>query len=143
MTDEEIDRIADRVIEKMETKRKHEVGLVFSKVRNKWFKDEHGNYQLSRMGRILNNRHVPCAAGQMWDLVRKMTCIILGVRDVRNVQDSVEANRTAEVICRVVYGLAKERKEHYLQGLKADVTTIDEPVKEQKDGKDTDSDSDM
>lgn len=72
--------------------------------RNKWFKDKGMWPARSPMYEVFGN----VVFWTVWELIRKLTCLICGCGYVRQLKDHDEANDVAERLCQTVYDLRKE-----------------------------------
>lgn len=72
--------------------------------RNKWFKDEGIGRKRSPMYEVFGN----VVFWTVWELIRKLTCLICGCGYVRQLKYHDEANEIADRLCQTVYDLRKE-----------------------------------
>lgn len=78
---------------------------VLSGVRHKWFQDTVGISDQS----IMYRKFGPVAYWDVWNMIRKLTCLICGVSYVRNLgKDKEFANYATEEMCKKVYELRIE-----------------------------------
>ena len=85
-----------------------ETGSVLAAPREKWFRDEYDCGGNSLMTQTTGNS---VTAWQVWELIRKLTCIACGENYVRNLGHCKEkAEAIAEKLCQTFYDLAMENK---------------------------------
>jgi len=109
MTDQEkkeiIAEVESSIMEKMKGKCiKEDTQSALSTPRNKWF--SHIN-KPSLMHKEFGNY----AYWQVWENVRKLTCLICGVGYCRQLVGNEDAEEIAEKMCQFVYDLRKEKLE--------------------------------
>lgn len=75
--------------------------------REKWFKDAGMWPARSPMYEVFGN----VVFWTVWELIRKLTCLICGVGYVRQLKDHDEANEIADRLCQTVYELRTEYRE--------------------------------
>lgn len=81
-------------------------GTVLKKAREKWFENELDRHSL--MADAIGDGYI---AWQVWDAIRKLTCVVCGRKYVRQLSGIEEAPEIAEKICQYIYDLAVEFKE--------------------------------
>lgn len=81
---------------------------VLSSPRNKWFRDSRGAGTNSLMGQAFDNSII---SWQVWETIRKLTCVICGKQYVRHLADNEYAEEICEKICQFIYDLRNEYKE--------------------------------
>ena len=112
MTGQEKAEIKAEILEELEEKLKgvairEDTQGVLSEVRNKWFRSTENRVkgvQHSDMFKVFG----PVTYWMVWELIRKLTCMICGVGYVRQISDKEKANYAAEILCKAVYDLRKE-----------------------------------
>ena len=111
MTEQEKQEIIDEVEKRLEEKKyiRHTDGTrtVFQGIRDKWFRDESGTTYYSLMTGAFNE---PGISWQVYELIRRLTCLIHGKQYVRHVVGDDKASDTAEKICQFIYDLRMEVK---------------------------------
>ena len=110
MTDQEkkeiIAEVESSIMEKMKGKCiKEDTQSALSIPRNKWF--SHGVRSQSPMHKEFGNY----AYWQVWENIRKLTCLICGVGYCRQLVGNEDAEEIAEKICQFIYDLRKEKLE--------------------------------
>lgn len=109
MTEQEKNEIIDEVEKRLEKKYKgclsrEDTAVVLKEAREKWFKYDPVRQQDSPMHRVFGN----IIYWQVWELIRKLTCIILGCQYVRHLAGNKCADEVADKICQFVYDLKEE-----------------------------------
>ena len=112
MTEQEKQEIIEELEQRLDRKYKgilsHEdVGSVLKVPREKWFRDENGGGHNSLMAEAFDNSIV---SWQMWEMIRKITCVICGKQYVRHLSGVKDADEIAEKICQFIYDLRMEVK---------------------------------
>ena len=80
---------------------------VLAPTHKKWFRDENGSSYNSLMTKVTGEGYISYG---IWELVRRATCAIFGVRYVRQLVDADEANEVADKICQMIYDIGMERR---------------------------------
>ena len=109
MTEQEKNEIIEEVEKRLEQKYKgclsrEDTQIVLKNVREKWFTHETHGHRDSLMHKVFGN----IIYWQVWELIRKLTCIICGCQYVRHLAGCDYAEEVAEKLCQVVYDLKKE-----------------------------------
>lgn len=109
MTEQEKNEIIDEVEKRIEKKYKgylsrEDTQAVLKNVREKWFTHETMSHKDSPMHKVFGN----IIYWQVWELIRKLTCIICGCQYVRHLAGNKYAEDVAERICQFVYDLKIE-----------------------------------
>lgn len=110
MTEAEKNEIIDEVEKRLEQKYKgclsrEDTQSVLANTRNKWFKhDTLSGKTDAPMHKAFGN----IIYWQVWELIRKLTCIICGCQYVRHLSGCPYAEEIAERLCQVVYDLKTE-----------------------------------
>lgn len=86
---------------------REDVQGILSDVRNKWFRDRRSNDGKCLMFEAFG----PYTYWKVWELIRKLTCLICGCGYVRHLSNKSEANEIAERLCKTIYDLRKEYME--------------------------------
>nr|DAJ57031.1 MAG TPA: Protein of unknown function (DUF1700) [Caudoviricetes sp.] len=113
MNEDEKQAILDELEKRFEEKYKgcltrEEVSKPLKEPREKWFRDENGGGGKSLMAEVFDSGII---AWQVWETIRKLTCVICGKQYVRQIAGIEEAPEIAEKICQYIYDLAVEFKE--------------------------------
>ncbi len=110
MTEKEKAEILDELEKRLDQKykgclSKEDTQIVLKNVREKWFHNprERSNWD-KPMHKIFGN----IIYWQVWELIRKMTCIICGRQYVRHLVDCPYAEEIAEKLCQFIYDLKIE-----------------------------------
>lgn len=109
MTEQEKNEIIEEVEKRLEKKYKgclsrEDTHAVLAKSRNKWFTYNALKGEDSPMHKIFGN----IIYWQVWELIRKLTCVICGCQYVRHLSGCVYAEEVAEKLCQTVYDLKCE-----------------------------------
>lgn len=111
MTEKEKAEILDELEKRLDQKykgclSKEDTQVVLKNVREKWFHNPtKGWHHLDTpMHKLFGN----IIYWQVWELIRKMTCIICGCQYVRHLAGCDYAEEVAEKLCQTVYDLKKE-----------------------------------
>lgn len=112
MTEQEKKELLDELEKRMDEKYKgcltrEDVTTTLKVPREKWFKDENGGGHNSLMSEIFDS---PIISWQVWETIRKLTCVICGKQYVRQLANVENADEVAEKLCQFVYGLKIEFK---------------------------------
>lgn len=113
MTEQEKQEICDELEKRLEKKYKgclsrEDIQGVLKQPRNKWFRDVNGHGSHSLMAEAFDNSII---SWQVWEMVRKITCVICGKQYVRHLANNEHAEEIAERICQFLYDLKMEYKE--------------------------------
>lgn len=112
--EEIISAVAEAMLDKYEVKRKNEdTHTVLKEPREKWFKDENGLGSRSKMTDVFDSS---ITAWQVWENVRRLTCMICGKRYVRQLSENDNAAEIAEKLCQHIYELREEYREEKKDG---------------------------
>lgn len=105
----EKEALKKEILSELETKLKgvvirEDTQNILGDVRNKWFRDERSCNRKSPMYELFGS----VVFWTVWELIRKLTCLICGCGYVRHLQYRDEASEIAERLCQTVYDLRKE-----------------------------------
>lgn len=95
MTEQEKKELLDELEKRMDEKYKgcltrEDVAPTLKVPREKWFRDENGNGRYSLMADAFDSTII---SWQVWETIRKLTCVVCGkqyVRQLANVENAVE-----------------------------------------------------
>lgn len=73
------------------------------------FRDDKGSALHSLMGDAFDDCII---AWQVWEIIRKLTCVVCGKQYVRHLAEVENADEIAEKICQFVYDLAMDFKKN-------------------------------
>lgn len=110
MTEQEKTEILDELEKRIEQKykgclSKEDTQSVLKEAREKWFKyDSLRGKKDSPMHKVFGN----IIYWQVWELIRKLTCIICGRQYVRHLAGVKDADEVAEKLCQFIYDLKCE-----------------------------------
>lgn len=109
MTEQEKNEIIEEVERRLEKKYKgclsrEDTQVVLKNAREKWFTRDAIRGKDSPMHKVFGN----IIYWQVWELIRKLTCIICGCQYVRHLSGNKYAEEMAERICQFVYDLKIE-----------------------------------
>lgn len=109
MTDQEKNEIIDEVEKRLEKKYKgclsrEDTQSVMKNTRDKWFNHDSIRGKDSPMHKVFGN----IIYWQVWELIRKLTCIICGCQYVRHLAGCPYAEEVADRLCQLVYDLKTE-----------------------------------
>lgn len=110
MTEQEKNEIIEEVEKRLEQKYKgclsrEDTQSVLKNTREKWFKhDPLRGERDSPMHKVFGN----IIYWQVWELVRKLTCIVCGRQYVRHLAGCEYAEEVADKICQLIYDLKTE-----------------------------------
>lgn len=109
MTEQEKELLLDELEKRIEKKYKgcltrEETRSVLKEAREKWFTYEPLKGQKSPMFNLFGN----IIYWQVWELIRKLTCIICGCQYVRHLEGVKGAEEVAEKLCQAVYDIRRE-----------------------------------
>ena len=110
MTEKEKAEILDELEKRIDTKykgclSKEDTQGVLKSVREKWF---HNPRKRSNWDTPMHKLFGNIIYWQVWELIRKMTCIICGMQYVRHLAGGKEAEEIAEKLCQFIYDLKVE-----------------------------------
>lgn len=109
-----VSALAEEIAKKYEVKHKNEdTHTVLKEPREKWFRDENGLGYRSKMTEVFDSSII---AWQVWENVRRLTCMICGKRYVRQLSEEDNAPEVAEKLCQCIYELRKEYMEEKKDG---------------------------
>ena len=114
MNQEEKEALKQEILSELEERFKgvairEDVQGVLAEVRDKWFRDAIGGFEYS--GSIMYKHFGSVTYWKVWELIRKLVCLICGVGYVRQlgyIKDREKVNRIAEILCQTVYDLRVE-----------------------------------
>ena len=107
MTEQEKKELLDELEKRMNEKYKgcltrEDVATTLKTPREKWFRDENGNGRNSLMADAFDSTII---SWQVWETIRKLTCVICGKQYVRQLANIKNAVEIAENLCQFVYDL--------------------------------------
>ena len=110
MTEQEKKELLDELEKRMYEKYKgclikEDVATTLKTPREKWFKDENGHGTHSLMTEAFDSSII---SWQVWETIRKLTCVICGKQYVRQLANVENADEVAEKICQYIYDLKVE-----------------------------------
>jgi hypothetical protein len=110
VNEEERNQLKQEIIDEIEEKFKgiairEDTQGVLSGPRNKWFRDVDNTTK--RKQSLMYEAFGPVTYWMVWELIRKLTCIICGCGYVRQLSNREQANEVAELLCQNVYELRK------------------------------------
>lgn len=113
MTEQEKTEILDELEARIEKKYKgcltrEDTQIVLKEPRNKWFRDVQGCGTNSIMADAFDSSII---SWQVWETIRKLTCVICGKQYVRHLEKDDHADEIAEELCQFVYDLRMQQKE--------------------------------
>lgn len=108
MTEQEKSEILDELEKRIEKKykgclSKEDTQSVLKNVREKWFA-----HDLYKKDSPMHNLFGNIIYWQVWELIRKLTCIICGCQYVRHLSGCDYAEEVAEKLCQAVFDIKKE-----------------------------------
>lgn len=114
MTEQEKKELLDELEKRMDEKYKgcltrEDVATTLKAPREKWFKDEDGGGSNSLMSKAFDSSII---SWQVWETIRKLTCVVCGKQYVRQLANVENADEIAEKLCQFVYDLKMEFKKH-------------------------------
>lgn len=111
MTEKEKNEIIEEVEKRLEKKykgclTKEDTQSVLQEVREKWFHNpkKGWNHLDTPMHKVFGN----IIYWQVWEMIRKLTCVICGCQYVRHLSGCDYAEEVAERLCQCVYDLKTE-----------------------------------
>ena len=109
MTEQEKAEILEELEKRIDQKYKgclsrEDTQSVLKQAREKWFTHDCIKGKDSPMHKVFGN----IIYWQVWELIRKLTCIICGCQYVRHLAGCGYAEEVAEKLCQTVYDLKKE-----------------------------------
>ena len=107
ITDSEREEIIKEVIARIEPKCTAERVRALQPTFHKWFRDGNDPPYDAKMREIMSGYE----AYALWDLIRRATCNLCGVKYVRQITDAEKANRIADTICQTIYDLGKAERQ--------------------------------
>lgn len=112
MTEQEKNELLEELEQRFEKKYKgcltrEDVATTLKNPREKWFRDENGNGRYSLMAEAFDSSII---SWQVWETIRKLTCVICGKQYVRQLANVKNANEIAERICQFVYDMKMDFK---------------------------------
>lgn len=112
MTEQEKKELLDELEKRMDEKYKgcltrEDVATTLKVPREKWFKDENGYGHNSLMSEAFDSSII---SWQVWETIRKLTCVVCGKQYVRQLVNVENADEIAEKLCQFVYDLKMEFK---------------------------------
>lgn len=111
MTEIEKQEIIDELEKRFEKKYKgcltrEGTHSVLKEPRNRWFRDDDGSGCSSLMSEVFGSSII---SWQVWEAIRKLTCVICGKQYVRHLSEEDHPEEVAEKICELVFNLRKEK----------------------------------
>ncbi len=112
MTEQEKKELLDELEKRMDEKYKgclirEDVATTLKAPREKWFRDENGIGRGSLMANAFDSSII---SWQVWETVRKLTCVICGKQYVRHLANVENADEVAEKLCQFIYDLKMDFK---------------------------------
>lgn len=112
MTENEKQEIIEELEKRIEKKYKgcltrEDTQSVLKESRNKWFRDDNGSGCNSLMSEAFGSSII---SWQVWETIRKLTCVICGKQYVRHLIEEDNPDEVANKLCELVYSLRNERK---------------------------------
>lgn len=112
MDNKEKEALKEEILSELETRLKgvvirEDTQSALAETRNKWFRDEKSCNRGCPMYELFGS----VVFWTVWELIRKLTCLICGCGYVRQLKYYDEANEIAERLCQTVYDLRKEYME--------------------------------
>lgn len=111
MTEQEKNEIIEEVEKRLEKKykgclTKEDTQSVLKEVREKWFHNPQKGWKHldTPMHKVFGN----IIYWQVWEMIRKLTCVICGCQYVRHLSGCDYAEEVAERLCQCVYDLKTE-----------------------------------
>ena len=113
MTEQEKVEILNELEERLVSKYKgcltrEDTQSVLKQPREKWFRNDTKYSNNSLMSEAFGSSII---AWQVWETIRKLTCVVCGKQYVRHLGDVPNADVVAEKICQFVYDLKTEQRE--------------------------------
>ena len=107
MTEQEKKELLDELEKRIDEKYKgcltrEDVATKLKAPREKWFIDDNGNGRDSLMTDAFGSTII---SWQVWETIRKLTCVICGKQYVRQLANIKNADEIAEKLCQFVYDL--------------------------------------
>lgn len=107
MTDQEKDALIAELMSRLAKKDLVEHNKnILKPTLDKWCMDDNGDVYNSRMRKAFDGDGI--AESQTWECIRKMTCKIMGVSYIRQINDAEKANHVADRLCKTVCELCEE-----------------------------------
>ena len=112
MTEQEKKELLDELEKRIDEKYKgcltrEDVATTLKAPREKWFRDENGNGRSSLMMDAFDSSII---SWQVWETIRKLTCVICGKQYVRQLANVENADEIAEKLFQFVYDLKMDFK---------------------------------
>jgi hypothetical protein len=112
MTEQEKKELLDELEKRIDEKYKgcltrEDVATKLKAPREKWFIDDNGNGRDSLMTDAFGSTII---SWQVWETIRKLTCVICGKQYVRQLSNVENADEIAEELCQFVYDLKMDFK---------------------------------
>lgn len=109
MDQNEKEALKEEIISELETRLKgvvirEDTQNILSEPRNKWFTDK----KTCNKGCPMYELFGSIVFWTVWEVIRKLTCLICGCGYVRQLKHREEANEIAERLCQTVYDLRVE-----------------------------------
>ena len=119
MTEQEKNEILNELEARFEKKykgclTKEDTQSILKEPRNKWFRDTQGSCSNSLMADAFDNSII---AWQVWETIRKLTCVVCGKQYVRHLEKDDHAEEIAEELCQFVYDLRESAVEYFTEGV--------------------------
>lgn len=81
---------------------KEDTQKVLKEPREKWYGERFSTRQDSTMVQAFDTSYM---AWEAWDHIRRLTCLVCGVRYVRQLEGNPDAERICDEICQKIYDL--------------------------------------
>lgn len=109
---DELEKRMDELEKRMDEKYKgclirEDVATTLKAPREKWFRDENGIGRGSLMTNAFDSFII---SWQVWETIRKLTCVVCGKQYVRQLANVENADEIAEKLCQFVYDLKMDFK---------------------------------
>ena len=112
MTEQEKKELLDELEKRIDEKYKgcltrEGVATTLKVPREKWFRDKNGNRRSTIKMDAFDSSII---SWQVWETIRKLTCVICGKQYVRQLANVENADEIAEKLCQFVYDLKMDFK---------------------------------
>jgi hypothetical protein len=110
MTEQEKEEILSELEARIEKKYKgclsrEDTQTILKKPREKWFNSSGESRKESPMAQAFNSTII---SWQVWETIRKLTCVVCGKQYVRHLSGIEYADEVAEKICQFIYDLKSQ-----------------------------------
>ena len=117
MTEQEKELLLDELEKRLEKKYKgcltrEDTQSVLKEAREKWFKYDAIREPPSPMHKLFGN----IIYWQVWEYIRKLTCVICGCQYVRHLDGVKGAEDVAEKLCKAIYDIKREYDSAKMEG---------------------------